>query len=89
MPKNLNLGGFECFSRMLTRKGAISLMNAASVAGSVFKVGMTNSVKAIFAASSSRDIEKLGCGCEQRVRMNCVLNIQTSHTRFIAPHTNR
>lgn len=57
-PKCLNLGGVECFSRMFTRKGAISLVKVASVAGSVFKVGMTNSVKAIFAAVSSWDTEE-------------------------------
>jgi cystathionine beta-lyase family protein involved in aluminum resistance len=37
------------------RKGASSLMNFASVSGSVFSVGTTNSVKAIFAAVSGEE----------------------------------
>jgi hypothetical protein len=48
-PKYLDLGGVGCVSRILMRKGAISVVKAASVAGSVFNVGTTNSVKAIFA----------------------------------------
>ena len=54
-PKYLNLGGVACVSRILTRKGAISVVNIASVAGSVFNVGTTNSVKAIFAIAESRE----------------------------------
>lgn len=47
-PKYLCLGGVAYLSRISIRKGPILLVNTASVAGSVFKVGMTNSVKAIF-----------------------------------------
>jgi hypothetical protein len=38
-------------------KGAISVVNVASVAGSVFNVGTTNSVKGIFAVVFNREIE--------------------------------
>jgi hypothetical protein len=48
-PKYLDLGGVGCVSRILMRKGAISVVKVASVTGSVFNVGTTNSVKAIFA----------------------------------------
>lgn len=39
------------------RKGAISVVNVASVTGSVFNVGTTNSVKAIFAVVFTWEIE--------------------------------
>jgi hypothetical protein len=42
------------------RKGASSLMNFASVSGSVFSVGTTNSVKAIFAAVSGEENKSMG-----------------------------
>lgn len=39
------------------RKGAISVVNVASVTGSVFNVGTTNSVKGIFAVVFNWEIE--------------------------------
>ena len=57
-PKCLNLGGVVCVSRILIRKGAISVVNTASVAGSVFNVGTTNSVKAILAIAASWETEE-------------------------------
>jgi hypothetical protein len=50
LPKDLCLGGVTCISRILIRKGASSLKNDASISGSLFGVGTTNSVKAICAA---------------------------------------
>jgi hypothetical protein len=56
-PKYLDLGGVACVSRIVMRMGAISVVNVASVTGSVFNVGTTNSVKGIFAVVFDREIE--------------------------------
>jgi hypothetical protein len=56
-PKYLDLGGVACVSRIVMRMGAISVVNVASVTGSVFNVGTTNSVKAIFAVVFNWEIE--------------------------------
>ena len=76
-PKYLCLGGVACLSRISTRKGPILLVNTASVAGSVFKVGMTNSVKAIFGVVIDWSIEKAKdvwlCWWSKRLQFDLVI----------------
>jgi hypothetical protein len=55
-PKYLDLG-VVYVSRIVMRKGATSVVNVASVTGSVFNVRTTNSVKGIFAVVFNWEIE--------------------------------